>query len=115
VTFTLAPTIPPKVQYLQFSRALPLTARMKSAAEGLASLSADRISDNDSLRDRIDILHREHGTCHLGDTLAGDGRSNARVRLDCDRGSVEVQFAVNEEGKLTDVSFLRPPGVTCGP
>ena len=112
VIFTLAPTMPPKVQYLRFAAARPLDERLKAAAERLASL---KDPEDAGLRARIEAVRHSYGACKLGETIDGDGKTTAAVRFDCDRGSVDVRFRIDEQGTLRDARFMRPPNVACVP
>jgi len=97
IAFTLAPTSPPKVQSLYFLTAAKLDERMRSAASGI--ISSDQ----------------SHGQCKLAETVAGDGKTNARIMLDCDRGPVELRYSLDDHGSPKDVEFARPPQVDCMP
>ncbi len=112
VIFTLAPTMPPKLQYLRFAPAKPLDERLKAAAERLASL---KDPEDDGLRRRIEAVRQSYGSCRLGETIGGDGKTAAMVRLDCDRGTVDVRLRIDEQGTLRDAQFMRPPNVACVP
>ncbi len=126
VIVTLAPTMPPKVQYLRFAAAKTLEKQAKSTAESLASLIGSfrkrqlaRIStssaDAESLQRQLEALRVAYGGCRMGETLAGDGRTDVRVRFECDRGQLDVWLRLQEKGKLLDVSFSRPPDLPCVP
>ena len=58
--FTLAPTMPPTVQYLYFNEARDLDAKMRAAAEGL-------------LAKRTDV-------CKISKVLSSDGEKSARLK-----------------------------------
>ena len=47
--------------------------------------------------------------------MGGDGKSHARVRLDCDRAPLDLAFAIDEQGKVREASFLSATGVSCVP
>jgi len=126
VTFTLAPTMPPKVQYLSFVGTKSLDVNMKAVAEGLASMigstSDERLTalaaptlDVAAVRRAIGAARPFHGSCRLGETLGGDGKSHARVRLECDHSPLELAFATDERGKVREASFLNATGVACVP
>jgi CubicO group peptidase (beta-lactamase class C family) len=126
VYFTLAPTQPPKVQSLGYVPARTPDDRMKSAAEtvaslimtfqeeSLAALAAPSL-DRARLQRQLDALRVFYGACRVGETLGGDGRQTARLRLECDRGPLNVSLRLDENHKLTSASFSRPPDVTCVP
>jgi CubicO group peptidase (beta-lactamase class C family) len=68
VDFTLAPTNPPAVQQLGFTLAMPLSAEMQALAEA------------------------NRGACRLGDVVSGDGKSQAVVELQCERGLMHLHL-----------------------
>jgi hypothetical protein len=126
VAFTLAPTMPPKLQYLSFAPTKSLEANMKTAAESLASLigspSDERLAklaapslDAAGIRRAIGAARLSYGSCRVGETLGGDGKSHARVRLDCERAPLELTFATDEQGKVREASFLSASSVACVP
>ncbi len=126
VIFTLAPTMPPKVQYLRFTAARTLEKHAKDTADSLASLIGSfrkrqlaRIStssaDAEALQRQLEALRVAYGSCRLGETLTGDGRTDLRVRFECDRDQIDVSLRLEENGKLLGASFSRPPDVPCVP
>jgi CubicO group peptidase (beta-lactamase class C family) len=126
VYFTLAPTIPPKLQYLGFVPARVFSEKMKKATEALASLVGtfqdDTLAslagpslDAGKLKQRLEAVRISYGGCRPGETLSGNGSTNARLRLNCDRGSVDASVRLDEQGRLLDAVFMRSPNVTCGP
>jgi CubicO group peptidase (beta-lactamase class C family) len=126
VTFTLAPTMPPKVQHLNFVSAKTLEDRTRATAAELAalagSLSQERLQalaaasiDSAKLRGQIEAVGASYGRCRLGDTLAGDGGNDVRVRFDCARGPLDVRLRTDADGKLLEAAFTRPAGVACVP
>ncbi|HXA04866.1 MAG TPA: serine hydrolase domain-containing protein [Bryobacteraceae bacterium] len=126
VAFTLAPTMPPKLQYLSFATTKSLDANMKAVAESLASLigspSDGRLAalaapslDAVAVRRAVEAARLSYGSCRVGETLGGDGKSHARVRLECDRAPLELAFGTDEQGKVRRASFLSATGVACVP
>ena len=126
VAFTLAPTMPPKLQYLNFAATKSLDAKMKAVAEELASLigslSDERLTklaspslDAEAVRRAVRAARLFYGSCRVGETLGGDGKSHARVRLECDRAPLELAFATDQQGKVREASFLSPTSVACVP
>jgi hypothetical protein len=106
VTVTLAPTMPPKVQYLSLRSALPLTDTLHSAVakvtsaigtpvtaailEGLVEAPAAEAA-------RADVVAAAPwGTCEVDRVLESDGTSRARVRLACERGVLDLDVAMNQ-------------------
>ncbi|MBI3279555.1 MAG: beta-lactamase family protein, partial [Acidobacteria bacterium] len=111
VAFTLAPTAPPKVQYLRFAAGKPPGRAMKAAAEAVASGSLAE----SNLRALVATLHKIYGACRVGETLGGNGSTEARLRFDCDRGPADVRLRMGAGEKLREVVFTRPPQVSCVP
>ena len=126
VYFTLAPTMPPKLQSLGYLPAKTLEAPMKSAVdavaslvgtyreESLAALAAPSL-DKAKLQRQLEALRISYGACRVGEILGGDGKASSRVRFECDRGPMNVALRLDENGKLTSASFSRPPDVSCVP
>lgn len=126
VSFTLAPTAPPKVQFLRFEIIQVLNAGMKTAVTGLvaqiASPADDRLGaiaattfDTAGFRRSLDPVRAAYGSCRMGEPVAGDGATDARVRLDCDRGALDLRVRLDSGGKVTAASFATAPGVSCVP
>jgi CubicO group peptidase (beta-lactamase class C family) len=120
-SFTLAPTMPPKLQFLRFTPALPLETPQRTSIEQLASLigapSEERMKTFDipALRNELDALRSSYGSCRLGETVSGNGKTNVRVRFECDRGPQEVQLRFDDAGKLREAAFTKPDDVNCVP
>lgn len=126
VVFTLAPTMPPKLQTLAFVPAHKLSAGLKAAVETVAAQfgtqSEDRIGavaaasfDASALRYHIVLLQASYGACRAGETAASDGSSFVRVRLQCDRGPLDAELRLDAQGKITAASFSRPADTACMP
>jgi hypothetical protein len=126
VYFTLAPTMPPKLQSLGYVPAKTPDDKVKSAAETVASLIgsfreeslaalAPPSLDKAKLQRQLDALRIFYGSCRTGETLGGDGKTTARLRFECDRGPMNVSLRLDENGKLTSATFFRPPDVSCVP
>ena len=68
---------------------------------------------------RSPLRSKRHGCptvlARVGETLGGDGKSHARVRLECDRAPLELAFGTDEQGKVRQASFLSATGVACVP
>ena len=118
--------MPPKLQYLGFGATHSLDANTKAAAEGLASLigspSDERLAalaapslDTAAVRRALEAARPFYGSCRVGETLSGDGKSHARVRLECDRAPLELALATDEQGKVREASFRSAAGVACVP
>ena len=126
VSFTLAPTTPPKVQSLRFMTAKNPDEKMRRVSndlssligafrdDALASLAASSL-DIGGLKGQLEALHASYGTCRPGETLSGNGSTDSRLRFQCDRGTFDVTVRLNENGKLLNAQFTRPPNVPCVP
>lgn len=126
VTFTLAPTMPPKVQHLSLVPARTLDAATRATAETLAALVGSRSAeplrkiaasslDRAKLDSQLDALRMAYGSCAVGETIAGNGGADVRLRFDCARGPLDVRLRTDTQGKLLEAAFTRPPGTTCIP
>lgn len=126
VTFTLAPTMPPKVQHLSFVPAKPLEGPMKATAEalaasiespsagGLKNLAASSLNQ-EALRAQLAATYDAYGACSLSETIAGDGSSDVWVRLECSRGLLDARLKTDSRGRLTEVSLRKPTASPCVP
>jgi CubicO group peptidase (beta-lactamase class C family) len=126
VRFTLAPTQPPLVQALSFVEAHPLEAPIARSVEALARLAGDweegrasALLEPDAaltLRPQLAGIRLVYGACRTGEVLAGDGRTDARVRFDCDRGRLDVRVqTVSDTGRVVSATLAPPPADTCVP
>ncbi len=124
-SFTLAPTMPPKVQALRFVSIKSLDNQSRGAVERLASLVESfreellppvaGSMDTAKLRAQFDALRVSYGACRVGETLAGDGANDIRVRWQCDRGVLDVAVRFDADGRLHSIQFVKPPGIPCIP
>jgi hypothetical protein len=120
VFVTLAPTVPPTLQMLEFTAAKPLSDEFTQAVETLIALISQWDDDKarslfartlkpGSLRAQLEALRVQYGALRLGDNLEGDGTTQARVRLTGTHGILDVKMARNPQtGKLTAITFQRP-------
>ncbi len=93
VTFTLAPTNPPAVQFLDFSGIGRLSDAMKAYSEEAAKQAGP--------------------SCKVADVVGGDGVKDARVRLSCDSGPAMAFLSLDGEQKSSQIR--RAPGARCAP
>ncbi len=120
-SFTMAPTMPPTLQFLRFIPAVALEKVTKNAVEALASLIGSpsdegfKAFDLPELRKQVAALHASYGSCRAGKTVSGNGKTEVRVRFECDRGPVEAQLRFDNGARLREASFIRPQDVTCVP
>jgi CubicO group peptidase (beta-lactamase class C family) len=115
VSFTLAPTTPPRVQYLSFTERRPLSHTLATAARRLVSSPAGSSDDLGPLlassldvatvRRQLAAFRADYGACTLGDTMSGNGSTTARVRLLCERGKADLSLRATADGALDRVSF----------
>ncbi len=103
-SFTLAPTMPPRVQSLRFTSVSPLEPAMRAAAEAIAARKNSAFEP-----------HASYGACRVGEPISGNGRTESQVRLECDRGPLNVRLALDDSGKLRDAGFSKPADVRCVP
>ena len=97
VAITLAPTMPPRVQHLAATGALPLSEAFARAADGLATPAA-------------------WGPCTRGEVLQGDGEASAVVRFDCAQGRLDADMAFDAKaGRLTSSKLTPAEDDTCVP
>jgi CubicO group peptidase (beta-lactamase class C family) len=89
-SFTLAPTNPPKVQFLRFSGLAEPSVELRRTAQSQAGLTP-------------------YGACTLGELLSSDGRDSASFRIACNHGDAVLNL---QGGKAT---FGRAPGEACTP
>ena len=98
VTVTLAPTTPPAVQYLSFEEGHSLEPSLRTAIESqLASFGS------------------VYGACTIGDAVSGNGRTDARVSLHCERGPVDLIVHADSDGRLDRARFMPPADAPCVP
>jgi CubicO group peptidase (beta-lactamase class C family) len=126
VELTLAPTMPPRLQYLGLTTGFPPTARMQSAARAIVDLAAawsdptagEALSaslDRARFRAEVQAIGEHHGACRVGDALDGDGARAARIELRCDRGALDAALQLDEGGRISAAAFAPPRGTTCVP
>ena len=126
VSFTLAPTLPPGVQYLSVTRGTPLGEALGRTLGTLARAVADRsialapitadVLDTTRLRAALDAVMANYGACRLGAVREGDGATNALVRFECARGPLDVRVRADAaSGRLSDAGYARAAGSACVP
>lgn len=122
VSVTLAPTLPPTVQFLETSSILPASAGFTQASD--AVLGA--INSAEPLREAIISLSapsdvntqiaasRSYGTCVAGGLMAG-GADSGTLRLNCDKGKLDLRLSVDSAGLLTGLRIAPATGEVCVP
>ncbi len=101
VSATLAPTQPPRVQYLSVHPVLPPAPAMTAAIE--------------HARERIATEAAAWGACRVGDAVGGDGARLSSVRLTCDKGNLVGVFQLDEKGQLASLTLSPAPEQACVP
>lgn len=126
VDFTLAPTQPPRLQFLRLTSGLPPSDRMAAAAGALGSLAtawtdaaaadlAAAALDRTRLQAQLHAIGDRYGSCRVGPALDGNGAGAARIRFECDRGPLEVSLQMDDAGRLSAASFASPRETACLP
>ena len=121
-TLTLAPTQPPKVQALAVTGGRPLSERMsrtvdavlKAVVRGSQDLRPSPSLDRAALGALLEDVRLHYGTCRAGEPLEGDGTTRTVVKLDCDRGLLELSLRLDGD-QVSEVRFDWPADVICPP
>ena len=117
VGMTLAPTMPPKVQFVNIASVLPPDAEMTKTIETLGKLivawDADVVKSMAAPTLDVERMRRQFsaatawGTCRIGETLSGNGTRNSTARLVCDKGPMAARVALDPNTrKLTGVDLF---------
>jgi len=123
VTLTLAPTAPPTIQHLDLEEGRPLTPALRTAIEstlraasgGEASSALASFGDRQALARQLTALTASYGQCAIRDVLSGDGQTDARVSLQCDRGGIDLAVHADADGRLDRARFIQPRDTPCVP
>lgn len=127
VSVTLAPTQPPRVQFLQVRSILPPDERMAKVVRVVSQLGStwDNATatslvapdfDLARLRRQFAILSDQWGTCKAGEVVAGDGSRESEVKLSCDRGTVTAKIVLDSAThQLTRLDLTPTSERTCVP
>lgn len=120
VFITLAPTIPPQLQYLQLTSIKALNPALKKATTQIVSLinSWDKevirglFAGNikpAQLERQFKAIQVQYGSLKSGDVLESDGQTQARIRLVGKQGNVDMKIQLDpKSGKVSEVTFMRP-------
>lgn len=123
VRITLAPTMPPKVQYLGWTSAMPLGAGMVKAvgeaarligrpdAQALQALMVPGM-DVAAVSATFDAASR-WGGCQVGNVLAGDGERRSTVALRCAQGELRLSVDLDPDTDRIARMHLAPAPGTC--
>ena len=126
VAITLAPTVPPKVQFWEMAPVGQLPSAVDSALKAITGMigTPDRAALADVLGATVDAdavarqLHAASawGTCKPDEVLSGGGERSARVRLACSRGSLDLTVEIEPAtGKVRRLSLVPSGNATCVP
>ena len=117
VSITLAPTSTPRVQFLFVQSTFPPSEEVTKAVESVMRLmsawdqkSAEALAapgfDVERMRKQIGTAS-QWGACKVGETLAGEGKRDTIVRLNCDRGKLGLSLDLDPAGtRLTGLDVL---------
>lgn len=122
VRLTLAPTQPPKVQYLKVTGGRTPTdamermtdALVESLRTGTVPFESAESLEKEAVGAKLKSVRETYGNCSRDEMLEGDGESRSSVRLTCDRGDVDMTVAL-EADKLSSVNFAHAAGQRCVP
>jgi CubicO group peptidase (beta-lactamase class C family) len=117
---TMAPVVPPKLQWLHVISIKPLSPALKKTTAQVVqliqkwdekqarNLFAKTIQPK-VLSRQFDALRVQYGKLKLGHVLEGDGQTQARVRLVGEYGIVDMKLVVDlKSKKISEIVFTRP-------
>jgi hypothetical protein len=123
-TATLAPTTPPRIQFLAFRSALPLGEQLEAAVEHVrkavgaaAAPTLDALFEGPAVEARADLAAAAPwGSCGATQVLESDGATRALVRLACERGHLDTRVAIDgASGKIEALTIAPARDSTCLP
>jgi CubicO group peptidase (beta-lactamase class C family) len=127
VAFTLAPTKPPRVQFLSIQPGKPMSPSMRTIAERLAPAMGTVHGEaavglmaggpgRTRLASQLRAINANYGSCEMVDAISGNGDTSARVRYTCERGSLDAFIERDPAASvIKSVRFARSPGDACVP
>jgi hypothetical protein len=92
-----------------------VVAVVNAQNEGAAARVFANSVDARAAREQLRAVHAGYGTCRIGDTVAGDGDTRARIRIECERGRVDAILQREQGERLTGVRLVRASGEACIP
>ncbi len=114
---TLAPTVPPRLQFLQLTVAKPLGPRLRQAVIRLTrlmktwddvrfrSLFSPQIKRR-QVQAQLQALVAQYGPLTVGDVVESDGQTWARVRLTGECGMIDMRFVLEPHSKkIRELTF----------
>jgi CubicO group peptidase (beta-lactamase class C family) len=122
IELTLAPVPAPRVQSLAVTSGRPLQPALQqtvddiaaAVARGARTLDLAASADRSSIAAVLESTRSAYGSCKAGAVLEGNGTSQAKLKLVCDRGTLEMSVTL-EQGRLTKVSLRPELGTACMP
>lgn len=127
VSVTLAPTVPPAVQFWSVRSVMPPGTPMAAAAAKLAALTVswsegaigELVSpdvDVPRLKRQLDIVRAEYGACRVGDVTDGDGVTRSTIRMECASGALAARLTIDPaSSRLTQVNLAPVTETACTP
>jgi CubicO group peptidase (beta-lactamase class C family) len=122
VSMTLAPTLPPTVQYLEASSILPPSPALLKAADAIVRSinQGERLGESlVSLSAPTDLTaqleaSRAWGTCTRAELVTG-GPDSGVMRFNCERGNLDARLSVDPSGLVTALRIAPAVGEICVP
>jgi len=126
VAITLAPTMPPRVQYLRVQGVLPPSPEVVKAVEAVLGLMNDwdgKIAESlaapgldvERMRRQVSAA-ASWGTCKMGEAVAGDGSKESTMKLSCDRGTLSLGMSLDPStGRLKNLELAPTRDQRCVP
>lgn len=119
---TLAPVPGPRVQSFVITSGRPLQPALRQVVDDIAMAVAQGAStldlatgvDRSSIAAVLESTRMAYGSCTAGPVQEGNGTSQAKLKLLCDRGTLEMNVAL-EQGRLTKLSLRPEFGAACLP
>ena len=113
VYFTLAPTLPPKVQRLDFATLPKLGPAAQKSVDALAAAIGRTDSETAHVpAGQLYAIRLEMGNCQTGELLSRNG-SRTTVRLECDHGPLLARVELDSDGKLKNVALIKREDQAC--
>lgn len=116
---SLAPTVPARIQSFDGVGSFPPSERLTAAATRVAALTArwddaafGELFAPGADRDRMQKLFARtasvRGACKLGPAVRGDGKTQERFDLSCERFPIQLDMTLDDAtGKVKEVRFAR--------
>ncbi|HKP87768.1 MAG TPA: serine hydrolase domain-containing protein [Blastocatellia bacterium] len=126
ITITLAPTMPPRAQYLNVQSILPPNAEMTKTIDTILRLMTkwdDTMAESilapgfavEQMRRQITAA-ASWGNCKTSEPVGGDGFRDSAVRLSCERGSLLLRVSLDPATqRLASLSLSPTRDQRCAP